>query len=244
MDLERYAWVGLRGESMAFEYADVDLPIREKTISSQRMSWDVISQPGRWWTGAERVEIARICRAAREFEPASSDLLPEAAVFAIQKLVVDNANLSREWYAEIIASQGMNEDRYVELVAVVVHTFSIDEFHRALGLPLEPLPEPQSGEPTRERPPLAEQRASWPPIVPKDGLNPGDEMLYGPLPWGANVISALSLVPENVRWLHDLSEGHYLSFAEMRQPDPLRAISRPQIELIAARVSALNECFY
>ena len=69
-------------------------------------------------------------------------------------------------------------------------------------------------------------------------------MLYGPWEWGANVISALSLVPENVRWLHDLSEGHYLSFAEMRMPDPLRAISRPQIELIAARVSALNECFY
>ena len=138
----------------------------------------------------------------------------------------------------------MTEDRYVELVAVVVHSLSIDEFHRALGLALEPLPEPVAGEPILQRPPEAEQRHSWPPIVPKHGLNPGDDMLYGPMEWGANVISALSLIPENVRWLHDLSEGHYLSFAEMRQPDPLRAISRPQIELIAARVSALNECFY
>ena len=229
---------------MAFEYAGVELPIREKTIASQRRSWEMIANPGRWWTGAERVEIARIGRAARDFEAVSSGILPEAAVYAIQKLVVDNANLNREWYAEIIASEGMNEDRYVELVAVLVHALSIDEFHRALGLELEPLPAPVAGEPTRQRPAEAEQRYSWPPIVPKAGLNPGDEMLYGPLDWGANVISALSLIPENVRWLHDLSEGHYLSFAEMRQPDPLRAISRSQIELIAARVSALNECFY
>ena len=229
---------------MAFEYHGVDLPIREKTISSQRMSWEMIAGPGRWWTGAERVEIARIGRAARDFAAAGSDILPEAAVHAIQKLVIDNANLNREWYEQIIASDGMTEDRYVELVAVVVHALSIDEFHRALGLELEPLPEPRDGVPSQICPKLAEQKYSWPPIVPKSGLNPGDEMLYGPMEWGANVISALSLIPENVRWLHDLSEGHYLSFAEMRMPDPLRAISRSQIELIAARVSALNECFY
>ena len=229
---------------MAFEYAGLNLPIREKTISSQRMSWEMIARPGRWWTGAERVEIARIGRATRELEAVGSEILPDAAVYAIQKLVVDNANLNREFYAEVVAAEGMSEDRYVELVAVVVHALSIDEFHRALGLEPEPFPEPISGEPNRQRPALAEQRDSWPPLVPRDGLRPDDQMLYGPLEWGANVISALSLVPENVRWLHDLSEGHYLSFAEMRQPDPLRAISRPQIELIAARVSALNECFY
>ena len=229
---------------MAFEYVGVDLPIREKTIASQQMSWEMIASPGRWWTGAQRVEIARVGRAARDFEAVGSEMLPDAAVYAIQKLVVDNASLNRDWYQEVIESDGMTEDRYVELVAVVVHSLSIDEFHRALGLALEPLPEPVAGEPSLQRPPEAEQRHSWPPIVPKHGLNPGDDMLYGPMEWGANVISALSLIPENVRWLHDLSEGHYLSFAEMRQPDPLRAISRPQIELIAARVSALNECFY
>ena len=229
---------------MPFEYADIDLPIRDATISSHRMSWEVIASPGRWWTGAERVEIARVGRAARDFDAVRSEMLPESAAYAIQKLVVDNANLNRDWYQEIISSEGMTEDRYIELVAVVVHALSIDEFHRALDLDLEPLPDPLPGQPSQIRPPEAEQRYSWPAIVPKGGLNPGDEMLYGPMQWGANVISALSLIPENVRWLHDLSEGHYLSFKEMRMPDPLRAISRPQIELIAARVSSLNECFY
>ena len=229
---------------MPFEYAGIELPIRDTTIASHRMSWEVIARPGRWWTGAERVEIARVGRAARDFAALRSEMLPESAVYAIQKLVVDNANLNRDWYQEIISSEGMTEERYVELVAVVVHALSIDEFHRALDLDLEPLPDPLPGQPSRIRPPEAEQRYSWPAIVPKDGLNPGDEMLYGPMEWGANVISALSLIPENVRWLHDLSEGHYLSFKEMRMPNPLRAISRPQIELIAARVSSLNECFY
>ncbi len=229
---------------MAFAYTGIDLPIRPKTISSHQRSWEIIASPGRWWNGAERIEIARVGRAARDFEAVGSEILSAAAVFAIQKLVVDNANLNHEWYEEIIAADGMSEDRYVELVAVTVHALSIDEFHRALGLELEPLPDPAPGEPSQQRPPEAEQRRSWPPIVPRTGLHPADAMLYGPLEWGANVISALSLIPENVRWLHDLSEGHYLSFAEMRMPDPLRSISRPQIELIAARVSVLNECFY
>lgn len=229
---------------MAFEYVHTDLPIRAATISSHRDSWDRLARAGRWWNGQERIEIARVGRAARSFEAVGSDILPKSAVYAIQKLVVDNANLNREWYEDVIAADGLSEDRYVELVAVIVHALSIDEFHRALGLDLEPLPLPLPGEPTGQRPAKAEQRDSWPPIVPRDGLQPGDAKFYGPLEWGANVISALSLIPENVRWLHDLSEGHYLSFAEMRMPDPLRAISRPQIELIAARVSVLNECFY
>lgn len=229
---------------MAFEYSGVDLPVRPKTIAAQRESWERIANPGRWWSGAERVEIARVGRAARSYDAIGSEMLPEAAVYAIQKLVVDNANLNRQWYDEVIASDGMSEERYVELVAVVVHALSIDEFHRTLGLDLEPLPDPVEGSPSFDRPALAEQRGSWPSLVPRSGLNPGDETLYGPREWGANVISALSLVPEHVRWLHDLSEGHYLSFAEMRMPDPLRSISRSQMELIAARVSVLNECFY
>ena len=88
---------------MAFAYTDTDLPIRPKTIASQQRSWEIIASPGRWWTGAERVEIARVGRAARDFEALGSELLPESAVYAIQKLVVDNANLNRDFYDDMIA---------------------------------------------------------------------------------------------------------------------------------------------
>ncbi len=144
-------------------------------------------------SGTERVQIARVGRASRNYATFGSDRLPNVAVYEIQKLIVDNTNLDREWYDE--------------LVAVVVHALSIGEFHRGLGLEL--LPEPIQGEPSRHRPAAAEQRGTWPAIVPRSGLPDGDAELYDPREWDANVISALSLIPEQVRWLHDLSESHY-----------------------------------
>jgi hypothetical protein len=52
-------------------------------------------------------------------------------------------------------------------------------------------------------------------------------------------------VPGEVRQLQDLSEAHYLRIDEVIDPRArLPALSRAQMELIAGRVSALNECFY
>ena len=61
-----------------------------------------------------------------------------------------------------------------------------------------------------------------------------------------NVVRAMSLVPEAVRLLKTLSAAHYVAMDLVGQPGTNgdRAISRPQIELVAGRVSALNECFY
>jgi pyrroline-5-carboxylate reductase len=36
----------------------------------------------------------------------------------------------------------------------------------------------------------------------------------------------------------------YLSFAEMTDPAIKKGLSRAQIELVAARTSAVNECFF
>ena len=238
----------------AFSYQTTQLPIPDRVVQSHRRSWDIIARPGRWWSGAERVAIAAETRRARNLAadlPADDGIdnipadLPEAATFAVAKIVADNANLSPDWYRETIAAPGLSDGHYVELLSVLVHALSIDEFHRALGLPLEPLPQPQPGEPSGRRPTGAAQNGSWVPTVAPAALDAEDDDIYGPdHRFAANVIMALSLVPENVRWLADLSTGQYLSFSEMRDPRQLRAITRPQIELIAARVSALNECFY
>lgn len=236
-----------------FDYADAPYPIPDRIPDAHRRSWDIVAGPGRWWNGPERVAIAHETRRARDLatgrdpdDPSSNlVILPDAAVHAVHKIVADNANLDRDWYADIIDADGMSDGRYVELLGVLVHTLSIDEFHRALGLPLEPLPDPQPGQPSRRRPQGADQHGSWVPTVPPDALDPEDDDIYGPdHRFAANVIMALSLVPEQVRWLADLSEAHYLSFPQMRDPRQLRALTRSQIELIAARVSALNECFY
>ena len=229
---------------MPFDYAACKWPIPERVRAAHRRSWERLAAPGFWWTGAERVAIAAECRRAAAFEGGGSDLLPEAAVHAVQKIVVDNANLSREWCDEVCAAEGMSDARYIELLGVVVHVFSIDELHRALGLPLEPLPEPLAGEPSRRRPTGARRVAGWLPITPPDALDPEDADLYGNAPVAANVLTALSLVPANLPWLADLSHAHYASYVEMREMGKVREISRAQQELIAARVSVLNECFY
>ena len=131
---------------MAFDYAGCEWPITERIKAAHRRSWERLAAPGFWWTGAERVAIAAESRRAAAFEGgAGSDLLPEAAVHAVQKIVVDNANLSREWCDQICAAEGMSDAHYIELLGVLVHVFSIDELHRALEIPLEPLPAPVVG---------------------------------------------------------------------------------------------------
>jgi hypothetical protein len=65
--------------------------------------------------------------------------------------------------------------------------------------------------------------------------------------WGedtVNVIRALSLVPDAVRDIKLLAEVQYVPLDDFEDPTLRRTLSRPQMELIAARVSAVNECFY
>ena len=58
-------------------------------------------------------------------------------------------------------------------------------------------------------------------------------------------MKAMSLVPDEVRSFFDLVENQYLPGAAMRDfSREYRAISHARIELLAARVSALNRCLY
>ena len=80
-------------------------------------------------------------------------------------------------------------------------------------------------------------------VAPSDVTD--DERDLYPGAAAPNVIRALSLVPEAVRDLTTLLNVHYLSLGRMGGGlDTGRALDRAQIELIAGRVSALNECFY
>ena len=79
------------------------------------------------------------------------------------------------------------------------------------------------------------------------GLTGFNEVEIEGAPEEAAVIKALSLVPDGVRWLKDLSNAQYLPMAAGQMMDFSRGrgpLSRAQTELIAGRVSALNECFY
>ena len=107
------------------------------------------------------------------------------------------------------------------------------------------LPDPIPGEPTRIRPAGTRANGSWPPTILPEDLHATEADIYGGSERTSNVRAAMSLHPDSVRWLSDLFDAHYLSWVEIQSvQEPFRVLTRPQRELVAARVSALNECFY
>ena len=80
-------------------------------------------------------------------------------------------------------------------------------------------------------------------LAPEDATGPEAD-LYDAAPLVPNIARALSCVPDHVRSLQRLTRSHYLPLADIGNPMKGRAIDRMQIELVAARVSAINECFY
>lgn len=239
-------------------YAGADVSVREDLPAAHERQWRRLAEPGAWWTGRERVAIAAEVRGARDCplcreragalspnavrgQHKSRGELPDAAVEVIHRVATDPGRLSRGWFDGVMAS-GLTDGQYVELIGVVVTLVSIDAFCRGIGAPLHPLPEPRAGEPSRRRPPQAALDNAWLPMIPANGATGSESDLWGRRT--GNVIRALSLVPDEVRGLKDLSAAHYLSIDQMANLGAGRSIDRMQIELLAGRVSALRECFY
>ena len=155
----------------------------------------------------------------------------------------DANRLTRRWYTARLAT-GLSDGQYVEIVGTVAALVSIDQFCRGIGESEHPLPMPLPGAPSHYRPASAGQDAAWVPMVPAENAETPEADLW-PAGQTGNVIRAMSLVPDEVRTLCDLSGVHYLPIARAGDPNATQgALTRPQIELIAGRVSALNRCFY
>lgn len=241
----------------AFAYESHPDPIRSDLANAYRRAWDHVAGAGTWLTGAERVAVAeetrraRSCPLCRERKAALSPLsvqgehahggvLSAPLVDAVHRVTTDAARLSGSGYRSLLAD-GLTPEVYVEALGVAVIVISIDRFHHALGLPLEPLPTPRPGEPSRERPARLVEGEAWVPM--QDGRALARELGL-PLPMAPYVLRALSLVPAEVRAWAGVSQAQYLSPERMMRFERFRALDRAQIELVAARVSALNECFY
>lgn len=245
-----------------FDYSASANPIRGDLAVAHRAAWEHIARPGAWLTGAERVAVVRETRRARDcalcakrkaaLSPcadgeshSAAAPLAAALVDAIHRIATDASRLTRKWY-EGLTAQGVTEERYVEAVGVAVLAISVDAFHRALGLALEPLPEPERGDPTRIRPEGLVRGEAWVPMIHPDRAGAAEGDLFfkrGPLR-AANVMRALTLAPNEVRAWRNLSGAQYLSPERMVRLDTGRSIDRAQMELVAGRVSALNACFY
>jgi hypothetical protein len=242
-------------------YATAPVPIRDDLRAAHARAWATLGRAGTWWTGSERAAIAAevraaaICTLCQARKAALSPytiagvhdgagLLAAPAIDAVHRITTDPGRLKRQWFDDLIGA-GLTDAPYVELLGIVVTVLGTDSFCRALGVAPHPLPTPEPGVPARTRPVAARDEGAWVPSIPSGAARGAEADLYadipGPVP---NVMRALSLVPDALRTLKDLGAVHYMTTAEMTDLTHGRSLDRPQMELIAGRVSALRECFY
>jgi hypothetical protein len=225
-----------------------ELFVRDDLAAAHRLAWEHLARPGSWWTGAQRIELANtVLGAIRDTEP----LPPWASVSAVAgRLPADHVapaiahdiayriarhagTITEDLYRRVADELGALP--YVELVSVVTTVAAVAYFDRNVGLTVPGLPEPVAGEPTGEvADDLVQPRYNWVPV-----RAPADEL--------PAVVQAYTAVPSEFNNLWRMSDAQYMPAPAMTDPTWTRrdgAMSRPQIELVAARVAQLRECFY
>ncbi len=210
-----------------FDFADAPGPVRPDIGEVARRVWDHLARPGTWWTASQRLAIAALARAARTRRPLPAVDLPAAATEAAALLAATPARTTEAWVGRMVEVLG--EEAYVELLGVTTRVVALDTFTRLMGAPLEPLPEPRPGEPTRVTvDPRPARMRSW-------------------VAMGATLIppATLSLVPDENDMTNTMVWTLYMTDVDMEGPDFRRGdLHRTQMELVAATVSYQNECFY
>lgn len=236
-------------------YEDSKYPVRADLDAVHQSQFSKLGTPGTWGTGAQRLAVvaearragieAGLLEAPAEGGATSDVELPEVACRVIGRLAVSPKDVDEEFYNDAI-NDGLSAEEYVEMVGLVSRSIDMDIFARGIGVPLRPLPAPEAGSPSRERPAEAIPEQAWPPTVP----NPPEggafaEALYDghPKPY---IVRGLSLVPQEMRLHLELEQAQYLPLNKILEPQYQHhdGFTRSQVEIVAGRVSALNECFY
>ena len=242
------------------DFSDTAALVRADLIASQNRAWQRIGAAGAWWPAEMRRAIAAEVRVANDCElctrrkaalsPYTENgahnglgALSEALVEIIHRIVSDPGRLTRSWYDSVVGAD-VSPAQYVETLGVIATVIVIDTFARAVGSERPPLPDAQGGEPSRYTPEGARDLGAWVPMLAFEGHGAAESDLFANSAI-SNIRASLTLVPDEARNFNGLVNHHYM--ARPTPPDFFateRSITHPQTELLAARVSALNGCFY
>ncbi len=220
--------------------------VRDDLAEAHRLAWEHIASPGTWWTAAERVELATTVRLAIDDDDplppwvgvTTSDRLPGERIVAdvahdvAYRIGRHAATVSRDVARAVMDEIG--ELAYVELCAIASSVAAVVHFCRNAGVEVPPFPEPIAGEPSREHPALADAELNWVPVAA-----PADEV--------AAVVQAYTAVPAEQVNTWRMADAQYMPEEDMIHADWSRregGLSRAQMELVAARVAQLRECFF
>lgn len=236
------------------------LPIRADLAEAIERTRERLSSAGTWWNARERLAIVDeirhavhcpLCRTRKAAlspyavagEHASLGTLPAPIVEAIHRLRTDANRVTDAWYEGLLA-QGLSDTEYVELVGLVATVTALDTFTHAMGLPHIAFPSPRAGEPSRHRPRNARRRIARVPTVAPDEMTEDDVNPY-PEYGTVHIQQAMSLVPASVIEFFDIDTALYLKQHWIRDfSREYRSLTHAQLELVAARASVLNGCYY
>ena len=209
--------------------------IRVDLADAHRRSFVHVSAPGSRLSAARRVQIGAVARDAYLADPPSPPWerpYGDPALDVAYRLARHAGTITEQWYQQVI-TEGMHPLEWVEIVGIVVSTIAPVAFARAIGNLIPDFPDPLAGKPHgREADELAPATLNWVPVAA-----PADKT--------ASVVQALSALPDEWGNLWRLAESQYMSDAQMADPRWNRGtLSRPQMELLAGRISRVRECFF
>ena len=235
-------------------YADSAYPINKELEALHSVQFASLSFPGTWGTASQRIAIVNEARqggykAGVLEKPANPGAQTEVKLSEVVRRVVNQLAISPkdidQTFYEQALEDGLTDVEYVENLGLVARFTCFDIFARGIGVSLRPLPLPQSGRPSQVRPPTAKIEKAWVPTIPNipEGGDIAQE-LFGP--WQPYIMRGLSLVPNEFRAHYELEEVQYMPSAHFLEFDYQHheGLTRPQAEIVAGRISALNECFY
>lgn len=195
-------------------------------------TWAHIASPGSFFTGSQRVEVASLARARRHGLERPATMLSAAVVETVETIATDAHTITAEWVTERERA-GISRPAYVELLAVTSFAVVLDTLELGVGAfgvgpGLRPLPYPAPGEPSGVVDADARIEGGWVPTV-------------GP----AFPPTGFSAIPAEHRFMHTLHRELYISVPKMFDLDLVRDdLARDQMELVAARTSFVNDCFF
>jgi hypothetical protein len=235
-------------------YDESKYRIRDDVATIHERQFAQLAAPGGWFDGAARLALAAEIRNARieagvqegpALPIAEESRLPPVARRVARQLAVDPATIERADCEQALA-EGLSDTQYVEIVGIVSRLTNMDVVSRGVDIPMAPLPSALAGEPTGERPTAAKAEGAWVATVPAGKAGGADAaILYGDamMPF---IVRAMSLVPAELHDHLELEQAQYLPLHRFGEFDYQHheGLTRPQVEVVAGRVSALNDCFY
>ena len=211
------------------------MTVRDDLVDAHASALRHVAAPGARLSAARRLQIVAVARDAFLDAAASPPWVRpfgDPALDVAYRLARHAGTITEQWYEQIV-TEGMHPLEWVEIVGVVVATVPVVAFARAAGVSPIVLPAPADGQPHgREADELAPAALNWVPVAA-----PADRT--------ASVVQALSALPDEWKNLWQLAAAQYMSDAQMADPAWNRGtLSRPQMELVAGRISRIRECFF